>query len=172
MSAVVGGQSLGSGSSEVRFYQLQRATLAEALPRLVEKARAAGMRVVVQVTTAERRGEIDELLWTYDDESFLPHVTDADADAAQADILVALAPQAPPPPGRAEALFLIDGAALPDEPTAYARVLLVFDGADEEATQLARERWRAVKAAGLDASYWAQDEGGRWIEKATTKTRR
>lgn len=157
--------------SEVRFYQLQRATLAEALPRLVEKARAAGMRVVVETATPERRDALDELLWTYDEESFLPHVTDRDPEAGEAEIVIAAAPQPPPRPGRPEALFLVDGAPLPAEPGAFARVLLVFDGADPEATQTARERWRAVVAAGLAASYWAQEEGGRWVEKAKSAAR-
>jgi DNA polymerase-3 subunit chi len=45
------------------------------------------------------------------------------------------------------------------------RTCLLFDGGDERALATARDDWRAVRAAGLPAAYWAQ-ERGRWVEKA------
>ncbi len=43
--------------------------------------------------------------------------------------------------------------------------MVLFDGNDEEAVAAARDRWRAVKAAGYEATYWQQDEDGRWQRK-------
>jgi DNA polymerase-3 subunit chi len=44
--------------------------------------------------------------------------------------------------------------------------VILFDGNDVQALALARDQWRAVKAGGHDATYWQQDERGRWQRKA------
>ena len=69
-------------------------------------------------------------------------------------------------PNGANVRFLIDSAVLPEDADAYQRIVLVFDGEDEEAVTRAREQWTAVKARGFDASYWQPDENGRWAKKA------
>ena len=48
----------------------------------------------------------------------------------------------------------------------YERVVLIFDGDDPEALDAARADWKKVKASGHAASYWQQDEAGRWEKKA------
>jgi DNA polymerase-3 subunit chi len=62
--------------------------------------------------------------------------------------------------------FLIDGAPLPADPESYRRIVLLFDGEDEEAVVAARAHWSVVKEKGLDATYWQADEKGRWAKKA------
>ena len=37
---------------------------------------------------------------------------------------------------------------------------------DAEAVAAAREAWRGVKARGLEATYWRQNEAGRWEKQA------
>jgi DNA polymerase-3 subunit chi len=54
---------------------------------------------------------------------------------------------------------------LPDDAESYQRIVLLFDGEDEEAVAAARETWRAVKAQGHDATYWQPDAQGRWVEQ-------
>lgn len=149
--------------SEVWFYHLQRASLAETLPKLVAKARAAGWRVAVRATSEERRDALDDLLWTFEEESFLPHAAETDPHAAEEAVLVQASGRDINAP---DAVLLVDGAPLPEDAGRYRRVILLFDGNDDEAVAAARERWRAVKAAGHAASYWAQDETGRWVQKA------
>lgn len=149
--------------SDVWFYHLQNASLAETLPKLVAKARAAGWRVAVRAASEERRDALDDLLWTYEEDSFLPHVTDADADAAHEAVVIQAGEADLNAP---DAVLLVDNAPLPADLARYTRVILIFDGNDAEATAAARERWKAVKSAGHQASYWAQDEAGRWVKKA------
>lgn len=149
--------------SDVWFYHLQGATLEETLPRLVEKARAAGWRVAIRAGGEERRDAIDDLLWSFDEESFLPHVPDTDPQAAREAVVVQAGVQDVNAP---DVLVLVDDTPLPDELGPYTRVILIFDGNDEDALAAARGHWKSVKAAGHTASYWAQDEGGRWIKKA------
>jgi DNA polymerase-3 subunit chi len=62
--------------------------------------------------------------------------------------------------------FLIDGAPLPADAKAYERIVLVFDGSDEDAVADARQRWSAAKGEGFEVTYWHTDEAGRWVKKA------
>ena len=61
---------------------------------------------------------------------------------------------------------LIDGAPVPQDAANYQRIVLLFDGEDDEAVAAARLRWTEVKAQGFDATYWQADEKGRWQKKA------
>ena len=46
------------------------------------------------------------------------------------------------------------------------RVVILFDGNDEEAVERARAGWKRFRAAGHEISYWQQDEQGRWQNRA------
>jgi DNA polymerase-3 subunit chi len=69
-------------------------------------------------------------------------------------------------PNNAQVRFLIDGAPMPSEVADYERIVLVFDGEDEDAVAKARAQWTDAKAHGLAATYWQPDESGRWQQKA------
>ncbi len=45
---------------------------------------------------------------------------------------------------------------------AYERVILLFDGRDEEMRAEARRQWSLLKAAGAAPSYWREGEDGGW----------
>ena len=62
-------------ATEYWFYHLEASTLEGVLPNLLEKTRDRGWRSLV-VLDAARVGDIDDHLWTYRDESFLPHGRD------------------------------------------------------------------------------------------------
>ena len=55
--------------------------------------------------------------------------------------------------------------AAPFATSAYERVIVLFDGRDEETKAEARRQWALVKAAGAAPSYWREGEDGGW-EKA------
>ena len=61
--------------TEILFYHLQGMSLESVLPPLLEKSLERGWRVVVQSTSPERTEALDAHLWTYSDDSFLPHAT-------------------------------------------------------------------------------------------------
>ncbi len=69
-------------------------------------------------------------------------------------------------PNAANVRFLIDGAAVPADAAAYQRIVLLFDGEDDEALAAARTRWTEAKQQGFDVTYWQADENGRWEKKA------
>lgn len=149
--------------AEVLFYQLQRQPLEAVLPMLLERSIERGWRVVVEVSGEERLSALDDHLWTYTEESFLPHGTEREADAAEMPVVLT---SGPANPNAATVRFLVDGARVPDDAAGYDRLVVLFDGNDDEALAGAREQWRKTKAAGHEATYWQQNERGRWDKKA------
>lgn len=148
---------------EVRFYHLTELPLERALPPMLERTLTRGQRAVVRGTDAGRLGLLDRHLWTYADDSFLPHGTDGDPHPDLQPVWLTTAEEVP---NGAQALFLVDGAtARPHEMAAMQVTAILFDGHDPAAVEAARGRWRAVTAAGLAAVYWAQDDG-RWVKRS------
>jgi len=145
--------------TEVLFYHLQNMSLESVLPPLLEKSLDRGWRVVVESTSQERTDALDAHLWTYSDDSFLPHATARVSDAADQPIILSTDQGNP---NRANVRFLIDNAALPENCDVYERVVLVFNGDDADALAAARESWTTCKARGLVVTYWQADERGRW----------
>jgi len=145
---------------EISFYHLERKSLEDVLPSLLERSLARGWRVVVECGSEERMRALDAHLWTYDDASFLPHGIAGGPFDAQQPVLLTLDARNP---NAAHARFFTDRARLRlDDAGAYQRLVLVFDARDPEALTEAREDWKAARAAGLEAAYWRQDERGRW----------
>jgi len=149
--------------TEVRFYHLIEQRLERVLPQLLEVSLHRGWRVVVQTESDERVDALDAHLWTYRDDSFLPHGTAGSPDASDQPVLLTADERNP---NNANVRFLIDGAPLPEDAANYDRLVLIFDGNDDDAVAVARERWSQAKARSFDASYWQPDENGRWIQKA------
>ena len=148
--------------TEMYFYHLEYRTLEDVLPTLLERSLARGWRAAVQATSEERVEALNTLLWTYRDESFLPHGSARDGSAAMQPIYLTAADDNP---NGSHVRFLVDGAELAD-PASYARIVHVFDGRDADALSRAREAWQTAKAQAHDVSYWQQDEDGRWQKKA------
>lgn len=149
--------------TEILFYHLQRQPLDRALTALLEKSLERGWRVVVQAASEERVDALDAHLWTYRDDGFLPHGTHRESDAGRQPVLLTVNGENP---NGATVRFLVDGSPLPSDVAGYERIVLMFDGDDEDALADARARWTEVKAAGHTATYWQTDEQGRWVKKA------
>jgi DNA polymerase-3 subunit chi len=145
--------------TEVLFYHLQDMTVENVLPPLLEKSLERGWRVVVQSTSQERTEALDAHLWTYREDSFLPHATSQAGDSQEQPIVLVVEEGNP---NRANVRFLIDNAALPADSGSYDRLVLVFNGDDAEALAAARSAWTDCKARGFEATYWQADERGRW----------
>jgi len=146
--------------AEIGFYHLLATPLERALPRLLERARAGGYRIVVRAASAERVEHLNALLWTYDEASFLPHGTPRDGNAESQPVWLTDRAENP---NEAGMLVLVDGVDA-DDLGAFARCCDMFDGNDDAAVQAARERWRRAREAGHTLTYWQQTEKG-WEKK-------
>lgn len=148
--------------AELWFYHLERSELEHALPPLLEKCLQRGWRAIVRGGVEERLDALDAVLWTFREESFLPHGRDGQGDPARQPILLTTGGGNP---NGAKALFLVDGAE-PGDLTGYERACLLFDGRDEAALAAARTQWKHAKDAGIAASYWQEKARGKWEKQA------
>jgi DNA polymerase-3 subunit chi len=148
--------------TEILFYHLQRHPLERVLPTLVEKSLERGWRVAVQAASEERIEALDAHLWVFRDDSFLPHGTWREAEAAEQPVLLTVHDGNP---NGAAVRFLLDGAPVPADAGEYERIVLLIDGNDPDAVAAARERWSEGRAKGFEVTYWQADENGRWQRK-------
>lgn len=146
--------------AELWFYHLERSELEQALGPLLEKCLQRGWRALVRGGATERLEQLDTTLWTFRDDSFLPHAREGDPKRQP----VWLTSEAGNPNG-AQALFLIDGAEAGDI-SEFERACLLFDGRDAHALELARSRWKQSKESGVVASYWRESASGKWEKQA------
>lgn len=149
--------------TEILFYHLERQSLEEALPKLLERSIDRGWKSIVQTTTRERLEALDALLWTYDDQSFLPHAADSEPNLEDEPIVLTTGGGNP---NAAQVRFLVEAAPFPSDASNYQRIVLMFDGGDEEAVAGARGAWKELRASGHELTYWQQNESGRWEKKA------
>lgn len=146
----------------VFFYHLEQQPLDNVLPQLLVRSLERGWRVVVQTGSDERAEALANLLWTFSDESFLPHGTKADGYADLQPVWLTVEDENP---NAADVRFYVDGAPVGDI-VGLTRAVILFDGNDQDAVQQARSDWKRFRAAGHDISYWQQDESGRWQNRA------
>jgi DNA polymerase-3 subunit chi len=149
-------------SCDVWFYHLERSGLDDALPQLLEKTLARGWKALVRTSGRDRIDHLDGYLWTYRDDSFLPHGVEGEALAPREPVLLTTGLENT---NQAQALFLIDQAQA-GSLDGYERCIILFDGRNSEAVADARQRWKAFKADGHGVSYWQENENGGWEKRA------
>ena len=151
--------------AEVWFYHLERRALEQVLPGMVEKSLERGWNAVIEAPGEERVAALDTLLWTWSDESFVPHGTARDGEPERQPVYLTAGTENP---NRAKVRFCVDGAdpsAALAADASYDRVAVLFDGNDDEAVALARRQWSALKGTTHDRAYWQADGNGRWAKK-------
>lgn len=149
--------------SEILFYHLTENKLETVLPGLVERSLAREWKVVVQAGSSERVEVLDNVLWTYREDSFLAHSAARDGTEAMQPVWLTIENDNP---NEAKIRFLVDGAEIEDA-SSYDRVVYMFDGHDNSAVEHARERWKFHKdQANNELTYWQQNANGGWEKKA------
>ena len=112
--------------------------------RVVEKAREHGHHVYLRVADDTAAGELDNLLWTFRDRSFLPHAVDTPG-APDEPVLIGTGEG----PSRGAPDVLVNLAAtVPAEPGRYARIVEIGDNQDH-VLHAARQRFRAYRDQGI-----------------------
>lgn len=138
----------------VDFYHLSASPLERVLPAICERVLASGERLLV-VAEEGLIPSIDEQLWAYAKDSFLPH------GIAAPDRQPILLSSEPVAANGATHIALADGAWR-EEALGFVRTFYVFDGnrLDE-----ARAVWRTLAAnEEAEPRYWKQGEKGKWVQ--------
>ena len=149
--------------TRVDFYHLQKAPLEQVLPKLCEKAYATKKRIKILLGIEERVEFINSLLWTYSEESFLPHGSKKDGFVSEQPIFISSCDDNE---NNASILILADGATVSlDKINTYERVLNIFDGNNKTALNNARNYWKEIKASDFELHYWQQNDTGSFEQK-------
>ncbi|MDP1632019.1 MAG: DNA polymerase III subunit chi [Caulobacter sp.] len=153
---------MSASPCEVWFYHLERSSLDQVLPDLLDKTLKKGWKAVVRAPDQDRLDHLDGWLWRFRDDSFLPHGLADEPFAERQPVVLTTGQESP---NAAQALFLVDGAE-PGDLSAHERCIVLFDGRDEAALAQARGRWKTLKAEGRPMSYWRQGEERGWEKMA------
>lgn len=147
--------------SEIRFYHMERQNLDQVLPALLTKALQNGHRILVKTRDAGEAERLNNHLWTFDPDSFLPHGSEKDgAPAAQP---IWLTPGNDNPNG-ADLLILTPGTES-ENLGDFKLICTLLDGRNPADVEAGRKSWSAYKEAGHDLTYWQQGAKG-WEKKS------
>ena len=130
------------------------------LPLLLEKSLERGWRAVVETSSRERATALAAMLWSFRDDSFLPHGIAGDATDPDQPVLITTDEGNA---NTAQVRFFVD-RAVPQTGEGYQRIVYLFSGHDPDAVGEAREAWKALRE-GNELTYWQQDESGRWVKR-------
>ncbi len=137
----------------VDFYHLTTTPIERALPQIAERVLSTGERLVIVAHDEAVLGQLDEELWTFRADSFVPHGREGDQP-------VLLAEPGAVPPGYAN-IAIADGV-WSETVLGFSRAFYFFDAASIEC---ARQAWLSLRERdGVDRRYWKQSEAGRWVE--------
>lgn len=149
--------------TEVLFYHLEQGRLEDVLPGLLEKCLERQWRVLVRCGSPEKAEALDAYLWVYHDESFLPHSLNDHTEGSP----IVLSDGPVEALDSFDVLFLVDDAEIsPEAISSLKRSIVIFNGHDETALARARNFWKAVVGADYAATYWRQNQDGRWEKQS------
>ncbi len=151
---------------EILFYCLERKSVEDILPGLLERTIERGWRAVVRVDSTERLSALDLHLWSYSEQSFLAHGTAQTGYASRQPIYLTTDDENP---NGASVLFLA-GGELPVQWdggyfAGFNRVVVIFDGQNSETAGAAQVSWRNAQTSGHKAALWRQSPSGKWQEQ-------
>ncbi|WP_295386622.1 DNA polymerase III subunit chi [uncultured Thiodictyon sp.] len=118
--------------------------------RLVERSRAQSLRVLIHCPDAAAARHLDRLLWTFRQESFIPHGLVGQSDPALTPVLIGLDGSAVN-----EHQVLINLAL--ETPPFFSRFARICEPVDQDPAvrTAARERFRGYRAAGFPPEHHA-----------------
>ncbi|CBI76242.1 putative DNA polymerase III chi subunit [Bartonella clarridgeiae 73] len=146
---------------DILFYHLTKSTLKETLPVLVERALKRFGRITIQCVSKEQCNFIDTCLWVYADESFIGHGTEYDKYPDLQPVFLTIGQENP---NGSKVRFLIEGAICSDIDI-YQRLVIMFDGHNDEQLNLIRKQWKEYKTKNYYLTYWQQTEDHRWEQQ-------
>ena len=147
--------------AEVGFYHLLHSPLERALPKLLEKVLERGHRAIVLAGSNERVEILNTILWTYEENSWLPHGSASDGPPEAQPIFLTAEEENL---NGADVLVTVDNRN-PTKTQGFVRIIDMFEGQSDDLVLDARRRWQNYKDLGFKMIYWQQSETGNWEKK-------
>ena len=149
--------------TQIIFYSTAPLQVEKTLFVLLEKSLEKGNKSLLLFRDKEKCLSINEQLWTYKQNSFLPHISEDDQIYDDIDVPVYLSTKNENP-FKAELLFSIDGY-LPDNIQHFERVIIIIDVNDEILNEKYKNYYLDINKNFEDIVFYKSDDNGKWIEK-------
>ena len=140
----------------VDFYILEEAdagALRRLACRLAEKAFAQSHRVLMLTADDEEARQLDDLLWTFRDRSFVPHEISKPGHAGTAPVLIGTMESAS---GAGADILINVSDRMPEDLARFARIVEAVDG-EPGRLKAGRERYRSYRELGFAPEYHKVD---------------
>ena len=149
--------------TQIIFYSTAPLQVEKTLFALLEKSLEKGNKSLLLFKDKEKCLSINEQLWTYKQNSFLPHISEDDQIYDNIDVPVYLSTKNENP-FKAELLFSIDWF-LPDNIDHFERVIIIIDVNDELLNEKYKNYYLDVNKNFEDIVFYKSDDDGKWIEE-------
>ena len=149
--------------TQIIFYSTAPLQVEKTLFALLEKSLEKGNKSLLLFKDKEKCLSINEQLWTYKQNSFLPHISEDDQIYDNIDVPVYLSTKNENP-FKAELLFSIDWF-LPDNIDHFERVIIIIDVNDEILNEKYKNYYLDINKNFEDIVFYKSDDNGKWIEK-------
>ena len=145
--------------TEIFFYKLKNLSVELFLISLIEKSISVNWNSVVLLDNVERMEEINDLLWTFNDVSFIPHGSQSDLSPERNKVYLTCNEENP---NKANAIFSIDGVAI-NNPKNWSRCIYIFNEQNLKVTDELESYKREIKDLDYIQKSFEQDQNGKWI---------
>jgi DNA polymerase-3 subunit chi len=136
-------------STQVTFYAVRDGGLHAWAAKLVEAAWSKRKRVLVYCSSEAEAKAIDEYLWTFKDDAFIPHGIESPDQPSDNTALAVLITTTATNTNKASILVQLGHAEL-EFGGGFENVIELVDREDEQKLTASRDRYRAWKAYGKD----------------------
>lgn len=124
--------------------------------RLVRKARAAQFRIVLLTRDRSEMAALDQALWTFSEQDFVPHVNAGSPLAEQTPVLLTSAEDDAIPALPHHQILINLSGSTPEHFARFERMFEIISAADDDKAA-GRERYRFYKERGYPLSHFVAD---------------
>ena len=142
--------------SEIYFYNTSSRDFLRDITLLIERLYLLEHKVIVLCPDNNVSAIVDDYLWSYKDESFLPHSI-ADQDHSELDSIIISSHQLNL--DFYKILIVFKGSSISfDYSNNFEKVYYFFDDNSNDEREIARTLWKEAKKSGTKCKYWQVQE--------------
>ena len=152
-----------SPSCQIDFYHLTQSDLGKNVAMLASKIVGSGQKALILCTKLNAES-MSSSLWETQADTFLAHGIGDETVNVNAPLWLVHDPDSNPI--MADHILVTGGLEVADA-YHFKRLFLLFDGTSEMELAAARSKWKSwSKEEGIQCRYFAQDDAGKWTQKA------
>lgn len=145
--------------TEIFFYKLKNLSIELFLISLIEKSISKNWNSLVLLDNIERMEEINDLMWTFNDTSFIPHGSQSDLNPDKHSVYLTCNEENL---NNSNIIFSIDGIII-NQPDNWKRCIYIFNEQNLKVTDELESYKRGIEDLNYDLKSFEQDNNGKWI---------